>query len=93
MHMIVEISEEEAVKLIKKQKGSKIMFSIVNLEANDCQNFNPIQKDKCFDLIATAETLSKNCDNFVSTINAYSVKQNIKKIKRKGKLITFLIFP
>lgn len=100
--MCIEMTVEEAIQVLQRVKGKKIMVSIVDLEANDNQGFSPIIKEKCIDIIKQAETILRICeqcedvkefDKLVQTINAYSVKQNIKKIERKGKVSTFLIVP
>lgn len=93
--MCIEMTVEEAIQVLQRVKGKKIMVSIVDLEANDNQGFSPIIKEKCIDIIRQAETILRFCEQceWVQTINAYSVKQNIKKIERKGKVSTFLIVP
>ena len=90
---IIEITEEEATKLIKESRGNKIPVSICNLEENCVESFLPILKETCIDMIKQAETVARRCDELVQTIDAYSTKQNIKKIEKKGKVSTFLIVP
>ena len=90
---IIEITEEEATKLIKESKGNKIPVSICNLEENCVESFLPIFKETCIDMSKQAETVARRCDELVQTIDAYSTKQNIKKIQREGKVSTFLLVP
>lgn len=89
--MYIELSVDEAIKLLQKSKYKKVLVAISDLEKDDIQAFHPILKEKCIDIIYQSKTLAKCCGDMVDTLNAFSERQNLRKIKRRGNLTTILI--
>lgn len=91
--MYIEMTLEEAERYLKKSKNKKVLVAVQNLEEDSVQEFLPKPKADCLDLIRKAKTLAQCCDDVVNSLNAFSKKQNLKKIKREGSLTTILIPP
>jgi len=91
--MYIEMTLDEAERYLKKSKNKKVLVALQNLEENSVQEFSPKLKEDCLEMIRKAETFAKCCGDMVDTLNAFSKKQNLKKIRREGSLITVLIHP
>lgn len=91
--MYIEMTLEEAERYLKRSKNKKVLVAVQNLAEDGVQEFSPKLKDECLEIIRKAETLAKCCDDMVDTLNAFSKKQNLRKIKKEGTLTTMLIQP
>lgn len=88
----VEMTVEEAEIYLRKSKGKKVLVAISNLEdEKDIQNFVPRLKEECIEIINKAEVVAKSCGEIINSLNAFSEKQNLFKIDKRGHLSTFLI--
>lgn len=89
--MYIEMTLEEAERFLKKSKNKKVLVAVQNLEEDGVQEFTPRLKEDCMDIIRMAETLAQCSGDVVNSINAFSEKQNLERIKNKGVLSTILI--
>lgn len=89
--MYIEMSLEEAEKLLKNSKHKKVLVSVQSLEEDEVKEFSPRLKEDCLKIIKESETIAKCSGDIVDSIKAFSEKQNIFEIKRKGNMSTFLI--
>jgi hypothetical protein len=88
----VEMTTEEAIELLRKSKGKKVLVAIKNLESDDdailCQKF----KSDCEVIIQEAQTVSSICDDFVKKLDVFTEKQrDLFNIKPKGLKKTILL--
>lgn len=91
--MYIEMTLEEAERYLKKSKNKKVLVAIQNLEEDSIKEFTPHLKEDCLEIMRRAETLARCCGDMVDTLNAFSERQNLRKIKRRGNLTTILIPP
>lgn len=89
--MYLEMTLEEAEKCLKNSKHKKVLVSVQNLEKEDIQEFSPRLKEDCLEIIRGSETIAKCYGDIVDSINAFSEKQNLPNVRRKGNLSTILI--
>lgn len=80
----IEMTVEEAIKVLQKSKGKKVLVAIQNLENDNVTPFFPKLKSDCFLMIKEAETISSANDEFVRQLRLFTEKQrdllNIDKI-------------
>lgn len=89
--MYVEMTLAQAEKYLKKSKNKKVLVSVQNLGEDSIQEFSPRLKEECLEIMRQAETLARCCGEIVDSLNAFSVKQNIRHIKKEGQLATILL--
>jgi hypothetical protein len=80
----VEMTTEEAIKLLRKSKGKKVLVAIKDLESDEEAIFHHKLKSDCEILIKEAKTVSSMCDDFVKQLKCFTEKQDIYDIKPKG---------
>lgn len=81
----IEMSVDEAIEILQKSKGKRVMVAIRDLEHNDDAMFFPKLKAECEDMIGRAETISSMCDDFVKQLRLYTEKQkDIVNIRNVG---------
>lgn len=75
------VSTEEAIELLKKSKGKKVLVAIRDLECDE-PIFTPRFKQECTKMISEARTISAACDDFVKTLSLFSETQlDLKNFK------------
>lgn len=89
--MYIEMTLEEAEKFLKNSKNKKVLVSIQNLERDEVQDFTPKRKEDCLEIIRMAATIAQCSGDVVNSINAFSERQNLERIKSRGLLSTILI--
>lgn len=89
--MYIEMTLEDAEKFLKNSKNKKVLVAVQNLEEDGVQEFTPRLKEDCLGILRMAATLAQCSGDVVNSINAFSEKQNLKRIKNKGVLSTILI--
>lgn len=71
----VEMTTEEAIEVLKKSKGKKVLVTIQDLSNDEPTLFYPKLKSDCMMMIKEAETISSACDDFVKQLRLFSEKQ------------------
>jgi transcription initiation factor IIF auxiliary subunit len=88
----VEMTTEEAIKVLRKSKGKKVLVAIKDLENDDDDAiFYQKLKSDCESMIQEAQTVSSMCDEFVKKLDLFTEKQrdlfNIKPIGLKKTIL------
>lgn len=71
----VEMTTEEAIEVLKKSKGKKVMVAVQDLTNEEPALFYPRAKTDCLLMIKEAETIASACDDFVRQLKLFSEKQ------------------
>lgn len=71
----IEMTTNEAIKMLKKSKGKKVLVAIQDLKADEAVFFYPRAKSDCLVMIEEAETIASACDDFVKQLRLFSEKQ------------------
>lgn len=80
----IEVTKKEAIDILKKSKGDKVMIAIQDMGHDDVGMFCPHLKSECENMIYEAETIASMSDDFIKQLDLFSEKQldlmNIKSI-------------
>lgn len=80
----VEMTTEEAIEVLRKSKGKKVLVAIKDLENDDDAILYQKLKSDCEIMIQEAQTVLSMCDDFVKKLDVFTEKQrdlfNIKPI-------------
>ena len=88
----VEMSTDEAIEMLKKSKGKKVLVAVQDLRTEESALFYPQNKSDCYLMIEKAETIASACDDFVKQLKLFSEKQrDIMNIVPKGTQKTILL--
>ena len=88
----VEMTTDEAIEVLKKSKGKKVLVAIQDLEKDESPIFCPRLKTECSSLFEDVETTISACDDFVKQLRLFTEKQrDIINIEPHGILKTILI--
>lgn len=88
----VEMTAEEAIEVLKKSKGKKVLVAIQDLKTEKPVSFYPRLKSDCLLMIKEAETISSACDDFVRQLRLFSEKQrDLMNIVPEGLQRTILL--
>lgn len=87
----VEMTTDEAIEVLRKSKGKKVLVAIKNLEDDNDAIFYQKLKSECEAMIREAKTISSACDEFVKKLDLFTTKQNILDIKKMGLCKTILL--
>lgn len=88
----VEMSTEEAIEMLKKSKGKKVLVAVQDLNDEKPALFYPQTKSDCLLMIREAETISSACDDFVRQLRLFSEKQrDLMNIVPEGLQRTILL--
>lgn len=87
----VEMSTDEAIEVLKRTKGKRVLVAIKNLEDDNDAIFYQKLKSECEIMIKEAQTISSVCDEFVKKLDLFTSKQNILDIKNLGLCKTILL--
>lgn len=89
----IEMTTEEAIEVLKKSKGKKVLVTIQDLENNNEDIvFCPKLKEECENMILEAKTISSACDDFVKKLDLFTEKQkDLMNIQAHGFQQTILI--
>lgn len=87
----VEMTTDEAIDVLRKSKGKKVLVAIQDLESEEDVIFCQKLKSDCEAMIRDAETISSICDDFVKKLDVFTVKQNLMNIQPYGLQKTILI--
>lgn len=71
----IEMTTDEAIEVLKKSKGRKVLVAIQDLQNDTPVSFSPKLKSDCLLMIKEAETISSACDDFVKQLRLFSEKQ------------------
>lgn len=71
----VEMTTDEAIKILKKQKGKKVLVAVCDMKTEVEVPFYPRTKSDCLLMIKEAETIASACDDFVRQLRLFSEKQ------------------
>ena len=89
----VEMTTDEAIDVLRKSKGKKVLVAIQDLE-NDNEDVIFYQKLKsdCEIMIKEAQTVSSMCDDFVKKLDVFTEKQkDLMNIEPHGIQKTILL--
>ena len=88
----IEMTIEDALRYCKGNKKETVLVAVYDME-DECNlsSFNRKNKKECEEIIRKAETVAKMCDDFVSGLRCFSVKQDLKRIEPRGKSHTILL--
>ena len=88
----VEMTTDEAIEVLKKSKGKKVLVAIQDLEKDASPMFFPKLKTDCVSLFEDAETTISVCDDFVKQLRLFTERQrDIMNIEPHGIQKTILI--
>lgn len=80
----VEMTTEEAIEVLRKSKGKKVLVAIKDLKNDDDAILYQKLKSDCEIMIQEAQTVLSMCDDFVKKLDVFTEKQrdlfNIKPI-------------
>ena len=80
----VEMTTEEAIEVLRKSKGKRVLVAIKDLENDDDAILYQKLKSDCEIMIQEAQTVLSMCDDFVKKLDVFTEKQrdlfNIKPI-------------
>ena len=83
--MYIELTTEEAIEMLKKSKGKKVMIAVCDLEKENVEKFFVRLKTECVELINTSETIASLYDDYIKQLHLFSEKQNLQNIEKRGK--------
>lgn len=89
----VEMTTDEAIEVLRKSKGKKVLVAIQDLE-NDNEDvvFYRKLKSDCEIMIKEAQTVSSMCDDFVKKLDVFTKKQkDLMNIEPHGIQKTILL--
>lgn len=88
----VEMTTEEAIEILRKSKGKKVLVAIKDLENdNDAILYQKLKSD-CEVIIQEAQTISSICDDFVRKLDVFTEKQkDLLNIEPYGLRKTILL--
>lgn len=88
----VEMTTDEAIEVLRKSKGKKVLVAIKDLENDEDAVFYQKLKSDCEIMIREAQTISSMCDDFVKKLDVFSEKQkDLFNIKSHGRQQTILL--
>jgi len=88
----VGMTTEEAIEVLKKSKGKKVLVAVQDLKTEEEALFYPRLKMDCVSMIREAETISSACDNFVKQLRLFTEKQlDLMNIRPEGLQKTILL--
>lgn len=88
----VEMTTDEAIEMLQKAKGQKVLVAIQDLKTDEPVLFYPQTKSDCLLMIKEAETISSACDDFVRQLRLFSEKQrDLMNIVPEGLQRTILL--
>lgn len=88
----VEMTTDEAIEMLQKAKGQKVLVAIQDLKTEEQALFYPQTKSDCLLMIKEAETISSACDDFVRQLRLFSEKQrDLMNIVPEGLQRTILL--
>ena len=88
----VEMTTDEAIEVLRKSKGKKVLVAIKDLENDEDAIFYQKLKSDCEIMIKEAQTISSMCDDFVKKLDVFSEKQkDLLDIKPYGTQQTILL--
>lgn len=81
----VEMTVDEAIEVLQRSKGKRVMVAIRDLENDEPALFCPRLKTECETMLYKAETIASACDEFVKQLRLYTEKQkDIVNIRHLG---------
>lgn len=86
----IEVTTEEAIEILRKAPGKKVMVAIQNLESDEPVAFCPRLKKDCELMIEEAATIAQKCDDFVKQLKLFTEEQDISHIINSGIQKTIL---
>lgn len=88
----VEMTTEEAIEILRKSKGKKVLVAIKDLENDEDAILYQKLKSDCEVIIQEAQTVSSICDDFVKKLDVFTEKQrDLLNIKPHGLKKTILL--
>lgn len=88
----IEMTIDEAIDVLKKSKGKKVLVAIQDLEKDEPALFSPKLKSDCLIMIEQAKTISSVCDDFVEQLRLFTEKQlDLRNIRPEGLQQTILL--
>ena len=88
----VEMTTEEAIEVLRKSKGKKVLVAIKDLENDDDAILYQKLKSDCEIMIQEAQTVLSMCDDFVKKLDVFTEKQrDLFNIKPIGSQKTILL--
>lgn len=88
----VEMTTDEAIEVLKKSKGKKVLVAIQNLEKDETAMFCPRLKADCISLFENVKTTISVCDDFMQQLRLFTEYQrDIMNIESHGLQKTILI--
>ena len=88
----VEMTTEEAIEVLRKSKGKKVLVAIKDLENDDDAIFYQKLKSDCEIMIQEAQTVSSMCDDFVKKLDVFTERQrDLMNIQPYGLRKTILL--
>ena len=72
----LEVTTEEAIEMLKKSNGKRVLVATKNLESGEDEVvFCAWLKSECEGMIQEAKTISTMCDDFVNKLDLYTEQQ------------------
>ena len=88
----VEMTVEEAIEVLRKSKGKKVLVAIKDLERDEDAIFYQKLKSDCEAMIQEAKTVSSACDDLVKQLDIFTEKQlDLFNLKPHGFQKTILL--
>ena len=88
----VEMTTDEAIEVLRKSKGKKVLVAIKDLENDDDAILYQKLKSDCEIMIQEAQTVLSMCDDFVKKLDVFTEKQrDLFNIKPIGSQKTILL--
>lgn len=88
----VEVSTDEAIEILKKSKGKKVLVAVQDLKTEEPALFYSRLKSDCLLMIEEAETIASACDDFVRQLKLFSENQkDLMNIIPEGSQSTILL--
>lgn len=87
----VEMTTDEAIEVLRKSKGKRVLLTIKNLEDDNDAIFYQKLKSECEAMIKEAQTIFSACDEFVKKLDLFTTKQNLLDINNIGLCKTILL--
>lgn len=88
----VEMTTDEAIEVLRKSKGKKVLVAIKDLENDEDAVFYQKLKSDCEIMIKEAQTISSLCDDFVKQLRIFTEKQkDLRNIRMVGMQKTILL--
>ena len=90
---LIEVTIKDALKICNGNMQEKVLVAVMDLEDEEggIADFHSTDKVACNKIIRESKTVARMCDDFISGLECFSVKQDVRRIEPRGRSHTILL--